>query len=130
MNSKAYTFAIALIILLICWGSKGHAQTLDPFKDYRYVGKVVRAADGTTARSTKTVNAFKMAWACPVTGKHTGACTGWAIDHIVPLDCGGVDAVWNMQWLPDSTKSAKGPFSKDHFERRVYGGHAISQGCP
>jgi hypothetical protein len=103
---------------------------LDPLIDYRYTGVVERDEDGSTKRSTEVLAAFKRMWACPVTGKHSGACKGWAIDHIVPLDCGGVDAVWNMQWLPNEIKSAKGPFSKDHFERRVYGGHNLSKGCP
>ena len=123
------------LVLAVVWAfifaSLAHGQTLpDPTKDIRYAGQVVRGADGTTARSTAVINAFKRQWACPATGKHTGACPGWAIDHIVPLDCGGVDAVWNMQWLPNEIKSAKGPFSKDHFERRVYGGNGLSQGCP
>lgn len=106
------------------------AQTLDPMVDYRYLGVVTRNADGTTLRSTKVINAFKHVWACPSTSLHKGPCPGWAIDHVIPLDCSGVDAVWNMQWLPDEIKSAKGPFSKDHFERRVYGGQAMSTGCP
>jgi hypothetical protein len=123
-------FAICFLIWVIVLSGTVRAQTLDPMKDYRYVGQVVRAADGKTARSDKVIAAFKKQWACPATGKHTGACKGWAIDHVVPLDCGGIDAVSNMQWLPDEIKSAQGPFSKDHFERRVYGGNKLSPGCP
>jgi hypothetical protein len=106
------------------------AAQLDPLTDYRYTGEVKRDAKGNTLRSTKTISAFKKQWACPATGLHTGACAGWAIDHVVPLDCGGMDAVFNMQWLPDQIKSASGPFTKDHFERRVYGGNKLSKGCP
>lgn len=125
---------IMVVVLLVFWSflltSVAFAQTPDPLKDIRYVGIVQRGPDGATLRSTRVINAFKKQWACPSTGKHTGACPGWAIDHIVPLDCGGIDAVWNMQWLPDEIKSAKGPFTKDHFERRVYGGNGLSEGCP
>lgn len=121
---------ICTFFAIFCACLVGHAQTLDPLKDYRYTGQVLRDAKGNTLRSTKVIAAFKKQWACPVTGKHSGACPGWAIDHIVPLDCGGVDAVWNMQWLPDEIKSAQGTFSKDHFERRVYGGNNLSKGCP
>lgn len=103
---------------------------LSQLVDYRFQPVVNRSATGTTARSEVVIAAFKKQWACPANGNHSGACPGWAIDHVVPLDCGGVDAVWNMQWLPDQIKSAKGPFSKDHFERRVYGGHSLSKGCP
>ena len=127
-------FKPILFVVLVIWCvvviRTAKAQTLDPLKDYRYTGVVTRAADGTTLRSTKAINAFKKAWACPSTKLHTGACAGWAIDHIVPLDCGGIDAVWNMQWLPDQIKSAQGAFTKDHFERRVYGGNHLSAGCP
>ena len=104
--------------------------TLDPLVDYRYTGVVTRNASGATSRSPQVIAAFKSRWACPSTGGHRGSCPGWAIDRVIPLDCGGVDAVWNMQWLPDQIKSAKGEYSKDHFERRVYGGSGISMGCP
>lgn len=124
---KAVIFSL---LTLLGVSAFSQAPNLDPLKEYRYAGAVVRGPDGATARSTEVINAFKRQWACPITGKHTGACAGWAIDHVVPLDCGGVDAVWNMQWLPNEIKSAKGPFSKDHFERRVYGGNSLSKGCP
>lgn len=106
------------------------AQTLDPMVDYRYTGTAKRNVNGTTQRSVAVIDAFKKQWACPSTKLHSGPCAGWAIDHVIPLDCGGVDAVWNMQWLPNEIKSAKGPFNKDHFERRIYGNHAVSVGCP
>lgn len=119
----------ALILSLVCW-MPAYPQTLDPLVDYRLGSVVQRDAAGKTLRSTRTVLAFRRQWVCPATGAHIGACPGWAIDHVVPLDCGGVDAVWNMQWLPDQIKSAAGPFSKDHFERRIYGGNNLSKGCP
>ena len=98
--------------------------------DPRYVGFVSRTDSGKIARSYKAVADFKRVWACPSTKEHTGACPGWAIDHVIPLACGGVDAIHNMQWLPDEIKSAKGPLSKDHFERKIYGGNGMSTGCP
>lgn len=130
MKLKSCLLAMLLILVWLFIGASSHAQQLDPLRDYRYVGQVIRSNDGTTSRSGKVIAAFKLQWACPSTNNHTGACPGWAIDHVVPLDCGGADAVFNMQWLPDSIKSAKGPYTKDHFERRVYGGHALSTGCP
>jgi hypothetical protein len=107
-----------------------HVLVLDPYTDYRFTGIVKRNASGATLRSPKVVSAFKALWACPATGLHTGACAGWAVDHVIPLDCGGADAVYNMQWLPDQIKSAAGPFTKDHFERKIYGGNGLSKGCP
>lgn len=120
-------FAVALILTLLAAFTQ--AQELDPMVDYRYAGVVVRDAEGNTLRSSKVIAAFRKQWACPETKKFTGACPGWAIDHVIPLACGGRDAVWNMQWLPTQAKSAQGAFSKDHFERRIYGGNGLSKGC-
>lgn len=132
MNDKKFfgLFVLIALVWLFVLCSVAFGQTPDPMKDIRYAGIVQRGPDGATQRSTSVIAAFKRQWACPSNGNHSGVCPGWAIDHIVPLDCGGVDAVWNMQWLPDQIKSAKGPYSKDHFERRVYGGHKLSAGCP
>lgn len=106
------------------------ASALNPLVDYRYVGRVERDANGRIARDPTVVAQFKRLYACPSTKRHSGACPGWAIDHPLPLDCGGVDAVYNMQWLPLAIKTAPGRNSKDNFERTVYGGHAMSAGCP
>ena len=88
--------------------------------DIRYCGAPVRDADGSIHRSTAVINAFKRLHPCPVTGLTTGACPGWAIDHVIPLASCGCDAVYNMQWLPNSIKSAAGVDAKDRWERRVY----------
>jgi hypothetical protein len=38
---------------------------------------------------------------------------GYVIDHIIPLACGGPDAVWNLQW--QTVAEAK---AKDKVERK------------
>lgn len=43
---------------------------------------------------------FRKLHPCPVTGKKTGACPGWQIDHREALVCGGRDELANLQWLP------------------------------
>lgn len=117
-----------LLALLFCLPAWSHP--LDPLVEYRYLGTSARDADGSTVRSGRVLRAFRKTWACPSTGNKTGPCPGWAIDHAIPLACGGVDAVYNLQWLPDQIKSSAGAFSKDRFERRVYGGNNVSKGCP
>lgn len=119
-----------LAVPILCMAAALSAQELDPMQDYRYSGTVLRSTTGATLRNKAVAARFKMLYACPVTQEHSGACPGWAIDHVIPLDCGGVDAVYNMQWLPAQIKSQRGEFSKDHFERRIYGGKAMSKGCP
>ena len=44
---------------------------------------------------------------CPATGKTTGACKGYVIDHVVPLKRGGTDAPANMQWQTTAAAKAK-----------------------
>lgn len=89
--------------------------------DPRYCGSPLRYADGSIKRSSAAVAEFRRNHPCPVTGLTSGACAGWAVDHVIPLACGGCDSQVNMQWLPDSLKSAAGSEAKDRWERRVYG---------
>jgi 5-methylcytosine-specific restriction endonuclease McrA len=57
------------------------------------------SADAEARRSGAARRHFAKIHACPSTGAHKASCPGYQIDHIVPLKCGGADAVYNMQWL-------------------------------
>jgi hypothetical protein len=52
---------------------------------------------------------FRVANPCPVTGQAQGACTGYVIDRVIPLACGGADHPDNMRWitLPEAKAKAK-----------------------
>lgn len=50
-------------------------------------------------RSRAEVRAFRAENPCPATGRRSGACPGWAVDHIRPLCAGGEDKPRNMQWI-------------------------------
>jgi hypothetical protein len=89
-------------------------------EELRYCGPPQRDASGTIVRSAAVVRAFRKAHPCPVTGKTDGACPKWAINHVIPLKSCGCDAVSNLQWMPDSIKSAAGNFEIDRWERKVY----------
>jgi hypothetical protein len=88
-------------------------------EEQRYCGPPARTAAGEIKRRADVLAAFRRAHPCPVTGLATGACSGWAIDHVIPLACGGCDALSNLQWLPDGIKSAA-VIGKDRFERKIY----------
>lgn len=54
----------------------------------------------TAKRSPATKAEFRKLNPCPATGKKTGACPGWQVDHREALVCGGRDELANLQWLP------------------------------
>ena len=58
-------------------------------------------------RSGAARRAFQKAHPCPSTGKHSGACPGYVVDHVVPLKRGGADAPSNMQWQTVQAAKAK-----------------------
>ena len=65
-------------------------------------------------RSHAQVRAFQRANACPGgpdKGSHS-RCRGYVVDHIRPLDCGGLDDPSNMQY-----QTVKDGHAKDKWER-------------
>lgn len=83
-----------------------------------------RTASGEIARRAAVISEFRKMWSCPSTGLKTGACPGWYIDHVIPLACGGIDAVFNLQWLPEAVWR-----DKSKWERKIYGGRGMSTRC-
>lgn len=93
-------------------------------KDGTYVNSYTRSAPGTATHSRSTYSThssttyatgggdshgrihrsaaakdeFKRKHPCPSTGRSSGACPGYVIDHVQALACGGADAPSNMQW--------------------------------
>ena len=105
---------LALTFVLLAFASTAWAV------DSRICGPDARTPDGKLARSRLQIAEFKRTYACPANGRKFGACPGWAIDHVIPLACGGCDSINNMQWLPNAIKSAPGTLAKDRWERKVY----------
>lgn len=94
-----------------------HADAID---ETRCCVTPARDSKGVIIRRADVLREFQKAHPCPATGLTTGACPGWAKDHVIPLSCGGRDEVSNLQWLPDQIKSAAGTYAKDRFERKIY----------
>lgn len=110
---------LALAVLAGC-ATAADPIALQPLVEQRYCGEPARNPDGSIRRRSDVLAAFQRAHPCPSTGKTAGPCPGWARDHVIPLACGGCDAVSNLQWLPDDVKSAAGTLPKDRWERRIY----------
>lgn len=71
--------------------------------------------DHKSLKNMRTASAkrnFQASTPCPATGKTSGSCKGYVIDHKIPLACGGADVAENMQW--QTTAEAK---LKDKTER-------------
>ena len=84
------------------------------FDETRYCGAPARNADGTIYRSHTVMSAYRKAHPCPATGLYKGACPGWALNHSVPLACGGCDAVSNLMWMRNDAK-----LIVDSYERKI-----------
>lgn len=74
---------------------------------------VGRDEHGRFKRSEAAKDQFKRQHPCPATGKSSGPCPGYVIDHIVPLCASGPDAAYNMQW--QTLQQSK---DKDQWERK------------
>lgn len=119
---------VLLLLAVICFLSGTSSPVFSTtMTDDRYCGEPRRDASGDIYRSYAVRAAFVRAHPCPVTGQTTGPCPGWQVDHVIPLACGGCDAVNNMQWLPETIKTQKG--GKDGFERKIYGGQVPGTAC-
>ena len=68
---------------------------------------VGRDSRGKIRRSAAARDAFKHQQPCPSTGRGSGACPGYVIDHVKPLECGGADDPSNMQWQTIADGKAK-----------------------
>lgn len=105
---------ILLLIPTVIFGAPNN-----PLEEVRFCEIISREANGNIFRSATVIKTFRSLYRCPSTGLYVGPCSGWAIDHVIPLACGGCDSVSNMQWLPDTIKSAKYP-AKDRWERKIH----------
>src|SRR4051794_10291865 len=93
---------VLIAALLIAWPTFAR----DPWTgiaDDRDLARSERAARsraycGARDRNPRARAEFRKRFPCPSTGKHSGACPGWVIDHIVALKRCGRDAQSNMAW--------------------------------
>jgi hypothetical protein len=81
-----------------------HLPTSKPYAPRASLG-VERDRHGRIERSTKARDAFMQSHPCPSTGKTSGSCSGYVVDHIKALKHGGLDDPSNMEW--QTTEEAK-----------------------
>lgn len=85
-----------------------HRQTAHEAAGTHDAAQVLRRdKNGKIARDRNARAAFVRANSCPATGKTSGACPGYIVDHVVPLKRGGPDSPTNMQWQTKADAAAK-----------------------
>lgn len=110
IRSNKSILKIVTLSVIVSFSTITHADT--KYKETRYCDSY--------ERSSSVVRAFKKMHPCPATGKTSGSCSGWSVDHVIPIAVGGCDSVSNLQWLPNEIKSCAGTICKDRWERKVY----------
>jgi hypothetical protein len=80
-----------------------------------------RDSHGRIKRSVAAKDTFRREHHCPSTGRASGPCPGYVIDHVKPLACGGLDDPSNMQWQTVADGKAK-----DKWERKGCGRFSIN----
>ena len=68
---------------------------------------VQRDTKGHIARDPAQKAKFEKSHPCPSTGKNSGACPDYVVDHVRPLKRGGADRPENMQWQTKATAKQK-----------------------
>src|SRR5262245_54371424 len=80
--------ALAVFIALSCpalgKGGGSHGSYSTGTHGHHSAAGVERDSHGHIKRSEKPKDEFKKSHPCPSTGKSSGACPGYVIDHVVP----------------------------------------------
>lgn len=95
------------IWILISFAMVANAWACEPPRD-KY---------GNIKRSAYQVKKFRATHPCPSTGKTTGTCPGYVVDHVIALCNCGADKPENMQW-----QTKRESLVKDRYERKLCGG--------
>jgi len=84
-----------------------HAQHHQMLPSSHGAPGVLRDAHGKIKRDPEQRAKFMHSHPCPSTGKTTGACPGYVVDHVEALKHGGRDDPSNMQWQTTAEAKAK-----------------------
>lgn len=107
----ALLVAVGLLASPVAWArnppSNSHTAPHSSTGGDHKTADVPRDSHGKIQRSAKAKSEFKHVHPCPSTGKSSGKCPGYVIDHVTPLKRGGADDPSNMQWQSKADAKAK-----------------------
>jgi hypothetical protein len=109
MKRIALVIALFAALLTPSFG-RGHGHSTGGTRSTRT--RTARTKTAKTHRSRQARADFMKQHPCPATGRTSGACKGYVVDHVKPLACGGADAPSNMHW--ETVQEGK---AKDKWER-------------
>jgi hypothetical protein len=104
---------------LLLWGAAAIAVGQQGARDHSAYGysqrgfhssrcsSCARDSYGHIRRNPAMRREFRRNHPCPSTGKTSGSCPGYVIDHVQALKHGGADAPSNMQWQTTADAKAK-----------------------
>jgi hypothetical protein len=87
-----------------------HIQKMQPIRaSYRSsrCSSCARDHHGKIKRSPVARASFRRQHPCPATGRTSGGCPGYLVDHVRALKHGGTDSPENMQWQTKAAARAK-----------------------
>lgn len=87
---RSLVLILAALLAFPTYAKSGHNSN--------YCYSCPRDSNGHIKRSPEAKSEFKESNPCPSTGKSSGACPGYVIDHVKALKYGGADSPSNMQW--------------------------------
>ena len=113
-------FVLVLALFLSACVTRPAPQSLLGDVDYdlietRYCGSPKRDANGTIIRRSAVVTAYWRQHVCPTTGLYKAPCPDYALNHILPLACGGCDSVSNLTAMRVDAKKIV-----DGYERKIF----------
>jgi hypothetical protein len=98
---------IVLLLFWMLWSLPLMSQGGSSVHTTRRCTSCLRDKHGHIKRSRAAISSFKKQHPCPATGEPAGRCPGYIIDHVEPLECGGIDDPSNMQWQTLAAAKAK-----------------------
>ena len=108
MRSLLLLTTIAILAIVPAFArSSGHSKSSWSHASKTRCSSCTRDSRGRIKRNPQAKNQFRRGHPCPATGRTSGHCPGYVIDHVRALKHGGADDPSNMQWQTVAAARAK-----------------------